>query len=247
MSIPGSGAAVRVASVSKRYRRGLREVVALRDLSLVVSRGEFVSLMGPSGSGKSTILNLAAGLDRPTRGEVYVEEQPLGAMSEEERTRLRRTRVGVIFQFFNLLPSISALDNVALPLRAHGIVGSDEVLARSRRALERVGLPDREDHRPEELSGGEMQRVAIARALVIEPVIILADEPTGNLDSFAGADIMRLLREASRERGVTVLLATHSHIAAAHGDGVVTLRDGTVDDEVITRPAKEPPRLRPVS
>jgi putative ABC transport system ATP-binding protein len=150
-----------------------------------------------------------------------------------------------VFQFFNLLPSISALENVALPLRASG-VRRRAMLTRAEAALELVGLRDRSEHLPEELSGGEMQRVAIARALVIEPAIVLADEPTGNLDSVAGGEILGLLREYNRERGLTIVLVTHSAIAAAYGNRVITLRDGIIVDEVVNRPTKEPTHLRPV-
>jgi putative ABC transport system ATP-binding protein len=167
-------------------------------------------------------------------------------MNDDEVTDMRRTRVGLIFQFFNLLPSISALANVALPLRAAGVSRRD-MLRRAHEALDLVALGDRADHRPAELSGGEMQRVAIARALVIEPAIILADEPTGNLDSIAGEDILRLIRQSNRDRGVSVLLVTHSAIAAAYGDRVITLRDGRIVEDVVNRPSRATPSLRPVS
>ena len=238
--------AVELKDVTKRYRLGPRDVIALQGLSLGVPRGEFLSIMGPSGSGKSTLLNLVGGLDVPTEGEVIVEGRSVAAMNDDEVTDMRRTRVGLIFQFFNLLPNISALANVALPLRAAG-VGRRDMLHRAHQALDLVGLGDRADHRPAELSGGEMQRVAIARALVIEPAIILADEPTGNLDSIAGEDILRLIRQSNRERGVSVLLVTHSAIAAAYGDRVITLRDGRIVEDVVNRPARPSPSLRPVS
>jgi putative ABC transport system ATP-binding protein len=238
--------AVELKSVTKRYRRGARDVVALERLSLTVASGEFLSIMGPSGSGKSTLLNLIAGLDVPTEGEVIVQGLRVAAMNDDQVTDMRRTRIGLIFQFFNLLPKVSALANVALPLRAAG-VSQRAMLQRAQAALDLVGLGDRADHRPAELSGGEMQRVAVARALVIEPAIILADEPTGNLDSFAGDDILGLIRQCNRDRGVSVLLVTHSAIAAAYGDRVITLQDGKMVDDVINRPAKQPPHLRPVS
>ena len=238
--------AVELRHVTKLYRRGDLDVSSLQDLSLTVPQGEFLSIMGPSGSGKSTLLNLIAGLDTPSAGEVLVEGQPLSALSDDALTDLRRTRIGVVFQFFNLLPSITALDNVALPLRAAGARRAT-VVEQASAALALVGLTDRAAHRPLQLSGGEMQRVAIARALVIEPAIILADEPTGNLDSLAGGEILNLLRKYNRERGVTVILVTHSGIAAAYGDRIITLRDGAIVDELVTRPAKEPPQLRPMS
>ena len=236
---------VELIDVTKSHPRGGGGVLALRDLSLSVERGEFVSIMGPSGSGKSTLLNLVAGLDTPTSGEVRVNGRALNTLSDDALTDLRRTEIGVVFQFFNLLPNLSALENVALPLRAVG-TSRRGMVARAEGALARVGLSDRAQHRPPELSGGEMQRVAIARALVIEPTLILADEPTGNLDSFAGAEILEVLRDYNRERAVTIVLVTHSHIAAAYGDRIITLRDGQIVDEVITRPEKPAPHLRPV-
>jgi putative ABC transport system ATP-binding protein len=236
---------IELVEVSKTYQRGGTEVRALREVSLAVPRGEFLSVMGPSGSGKSTFLNLVAGLDIATSGAIHVAGRALREMSDDALTDLRQTEVGVIFQFFNLLPNITAVDNVALPLRVLG--GSRrETEERALAALSRVGLNGRAHHRPLQLSGGEMQRVAIARALAIEPTIILADEPTGNLDSLAGADILELLREYNRERGVTVVLVTHSAIAAAYGDRIITLRDGRIVEETITRPERPAPQLRPV-
>jgi putative ABC transport system ATP-binding protein len=238
--------AVELLNVTKVYRRSShREVIALNGFSVAVSSGEFVALTGPSGSGKSTVLNLIAGLDVPTEGTVSVQGRPLAGMTDRTWTDMRRSVVGIVFQFFNLLPSISALENVALPLRASG-VRRRAMLTRAEAALELVGLRDRSEHLPEELSGGEMQRVAIARALVIEPAIVLADEPTGNLDSVAGGEILGLLREYNRERGLTIVLVTHSAIAAAYGNRVITLRDGIIVDEVVNRPTKEPTHLRPV-
>ena len=236
---------IELVEVSKTYQRGGTEVRALREVSLAVPRGEFLSVMGPSGSGKSTFLNLVAGLDIASSGAVHVAGRALREMSDDALTDLRQTEVGVIFQFFNLLPNITAVDNVALPLRVLG--GSRrETEERALAALSRVGLNGRAHHRPLQLSGGEMQRVAIARALAIEPTIILADEPTGNLDSLAGTDILELLREYNRERGVTVVLVTHSAIAAAYGDRIITLRDGRIVEETITRPERPAPQLRPV-
>jgi len=237
--------AVEFRNVTKRYLRGQSEVVALQELSLTVPRGEFLSIMGPSGSGKSTLLNLITGLDVPTEGEVIVEGVSVAEMDDDALTEMRRTRIGLVFQFFNLLPNISALANVALPLRAAGVPGR-KMLERAHAALARVDLSERADHRPAELSGGEMQRVAIARALVIEPTTIVADEPTGNLDSLAGEDILGLIRQCNRERGVTVVLVTHSAIAAAYGDRVITLRDGRIVDDALNRPPKHTPTLRPV-
>jgi putative ABC transport system ATP-binding protein len=244
--VSDTSAVIDVAHVTKHYRRGQQDVLALNDVSLTLRSGEFLSIMGPSGSGKSTLLNLLGGLDAPDAGTIRVAGVTLTDVDDDARTELRRSRVGIVFQFFNLLPSISAIDNVALPLTAAGL-GRAAASVRAARALELVGLSDRVRHLPEQLSGGEMQRVAIARALVIEPAVILADEPTGNLDSLSGGDILGLLREYNRKQGVTIVLVTHSHVAAAYGDRIVTLRDGRIEDEVVTRPEKPAPHLRPVS
>ena len=219
--------------LEKVYRLGGRSVRALAGLSVGIRTGEFTSIMGASGSGKSTLLNLVCGLDVPTAGDVAFEGRSLLSMTDDELTDLRRTRIGVVFQFFNLLPSIPALENVALPLRASGLRRA-EMLSRARAALDLVGLADRGDHLPEQLSGGEMQRVAIARALAIEPGLLVADEPTGNLDSATGQEILDLLVRCHRERGMTVLMVTHSPAAAAHGERVVTMRDGRIVDDVRT-------------
>jgi len=229
-----AGPAVALTGVTKVYRRGSRPVTAVRDLTLRVPCGEFVTLMGPSGSGKTSVLNLVAGLDRPTRGDITVGGVALAALDDDALTAMRRTRVGMVFQFFNLLPELTALENVAFPLRIAG-VRRRAALDRAREALAQVGLAARTDHRPDELSGGEMQRTAIARALVIEPALVLADEPTGNLDSHAGDEILALLAQCNRERGVTILLVTHSEHAARYGTRVVTLQDGTIarDDAVL--------------
>lgn len=221
-------AAVTVIDVAKVYRRGQREVVALRALSLAIARGEFLALMGPSGSGKSTLLNLIAGLDTPSAGEILVDDVALSALGDDALTDLRRTRVGVIFQLFNLLPSITVAENVALPLRASGRAAGD-VRERVASALAVVRLAERASHLPEELSGGEMQRVAIARALAIEPSIILADEPTGSLDSATGREVLATLRRAVDEQRVTVLLVTHDETAARYADRVLRMRDGQLD------------------
>lgn len=238
--------AIEVVNVVKKYDRGARGVSALRGLSLEVPRGEFIAIMGPSGSGKSTLLNLIAGLDVPTEGDVRVLGTSLRTMNDRALTRMRRTCLGVVFQFFNLLPQLTALDNVSLPLRAGG-VPRKIMRQRAQESLAAVGLSDRADHRPNELSGGEMQRVAIARALAIEPSIILADEPTGNLDSDAGAEILRILRESNQERRVTIVLVTHSAAAAAYGDRVVALHDGRIVEDTLNRPEKPKPQLRPVN
>lgn len=218
---------IRVEGVTKQYRQGAVDVTALRDVSLSIERGEFVSIMGPSGSGKSTLLNLLGALDQPTRGEVWIDGQAIRTMSDDDRTRLRRERIGFVFQFFNLLPTLSAVENVSLPALLAGRPRS-EVFPRARSLLERVGLGHRFDHRSVELSGGEMQRVAVARALVLDPPVLLADEPTGNLDSKAGTEILRLLQNASRELARTVVMVTHDARAATHGDTIIELKDGAV-------------------
>jgi putative ABC transport system ATP-binding protein len=220
---------IEVRAVVKHYRRGGNVVAALRGVDLTLHRGEFVAVMGASGSGKSTLLNLLLGLDFPTAGEIFVEGRALAALSDDELTDLRRERIGVVFQFFHLLPSITALDNVALPLRAAGIPRA-EMQRRAQRALEQVGLAHRAEHRPAALSGGEMQRVAVARAVAIEPAVIVADEPTGNLDSESGNAILRLL-QCCHVDGTSVLMVTHSDEAAAFAERIVVLRDGAIVGE----------------
>jgi putative ABC transport system ATP-binding protein len=220
--------AVALRDVAKSYPQGARRVDAVRGVSFSIARGEFVALMGRSGSGKSTLLNLIAGLDSPSAGEILLDGIALSTLGDDALTDLRRTRIGVVFQLFNLLPSISALENVALPLRATG-VGAADARARAHRALASVGLAARAAHLPEELSGGEMQRVAIARALVIDPTIILADEPTGSLDSETGDEVLATLRRCVVEHGVTVLLVTHDATAAAHADRVIRMQDGVIE------------------
>jgi putative ABC transport system ATP-binding protein len=219
---------VKAVGLTRRFKMGNTMVDALRGVELTITRGEFVALVGPSGSGKSTVLNLIGGLDRPTSGEVWINGVELSDSDERTRTRYRREQVGFVFQTFNLLPRLTAEENVALPLMFSG-VPHKERLARARKLLERVGLGHRLTHRPTELSGGEQQRVAIARALVGEPALILADEPTGNLDTAIGQEIMTLLRELNEERGVTLLVVTHDPEVAAFADRVVGLRDGTVE------------------
>ncbi len=220
---------VRTVGLGRRYKMGNAVVDALRDVDLTLERGEFVALVGPSGSGKSTLLNLIGGLDRPTRGEVWIDGVELGASDERTLTRHRREHVGFVFQTFNLLPRLTAEENVALPLMFSG-VPEKERRQRARVQLERVGLGPRLAHRPTQLSGGEQQRVAIARAMVGEPSLILADEPTGNLDTATGAEIMGLLKELNQERGVTVLVVTHDPEIAAFAERTIRLRDGQVEE-----------------
>ena len=193
-----------------------------------VAQGEFLAVMGPSGSGKSTLLNLIGGLDRPTEGDILIEGRSTRGFTEAEWTRLRREWIGVVFQFFNLLPSLTARENVALPLLLRGDPAPER---RVDDCLAAVGLAHRGEHRPAELSGGEQQRVAVARALVHRPALLLADEPTGNLDSRVGREIVQLIKTLARQGGQTVVLATHSRDAAAEADRVLIMRDGAVGGE----------------
>ncbi|MBI2080797.1 MAG: ABC transporter ATP-binding protein [candidate division NC10 bacterium] len=219
---------IALADVHKVYRAGRVAVPALAGVTLTVAPGEFVAVIGPSGCGKSTLLNLVAGLDRPTGGTIRVDGVDLTRAPEEVLTRLRRERVGIVFQFYNLLPHLTARENVALPLLLNGTPLS-RIAARVEEELTGVELLARADHFPHELSGGEMQRVAIARALAPRPALLLADEPTGNLDSERGAAVLALLRRLNRARAFTVLMATHSVEAAAVADRVLRLRDGRLE------------------
>lgn len=223
---------IQLTHVSKVYGDS-SAVTALMNLSLRVEQGERVAVMGPSGSGKSTLLNLICGLDQPTSGSIQLEGIELTALDDDRRTRLRREKIGMIFQTFNLLPTLTAIENVALPLRLQG-VRRHETEERATAMLERVGLKIRAHHRPDELSGGERQRVAIARALVFRPPILLGDEPTGNLDSATGEEILRLLDDLHREFNTTVLLVTHNDMTAEFCDRILTLHDGQFVKEVRT-------------
>ena len=227
---------IALAGLGKVYGEGETAVHALRDVSLRVAAGEFVAVTGPSGSGKSTLLQLVGGLDVPSAGRVAVEGRDLAQLTDRELTVFRRRRVGFVFQSFNLLPTHTAEENVGLPLRYDGRPAG-EVRERVGRALAQVGLLPRRRHRPDQLSGGEQQRVALARALVTEPAVLLADEPTGNLDTVTGAQVLALLEAAHRERGCTVLLVTHDAQAAAAAGRVVTLVDGSLVDEAGAQPA----------
>ncbi len=221
---------IKLEEVTKVYRRGTKSVAALKKVSLEVAQGEFVSIMGPSGSGKSTLLHIMGTLDGPTSGRLWVGGELLSERTDQELTLFRRRRVGFIFQFFNLLPGLTAEENVALPLMLDG--GSlSRHRARIHHLLDRVGLGDRKRHRPDELSGGEMQRVAIARALVIQPLVLLADEPTGNLDSSTGREILALICEVNKKEGTTIVLVTHDPSAASLGHRIVRLRDGLLEPE----------------
>jgi putative ABC transport system ATP-binding protein len=217
--------------LSKQYRMGEVTVGALAGVDFSVAEGEFVAVMGPSGSGKSTLLHLLGGLDQPTDGEVALDGRALSALSDRQVTIARRRKVGFIFQFFNLIPTLTAEENVALPLLIDGRRLKD-YRERIDRLLELVGLTERRRHKPDQLSGGEQQRVAIARALVTEPAVVLADEPTGNLDSRSGDGILKLLRQLCDDLGQTIVVVTHDPKAASYADRIVFLKDGQVIDEM---------------
>lgn len=220
---------VRLENVSRDYGDG-KVVHAVRNISLDIRGGERLAIMGPSGSGKSTLLNLICGLDEPTSGLVKFQGVELSKLSDDERTRLRREKIGMIFQMFNLLSTLSAVENVSLPLRLQGM-SRREAEGRALTMLERVGLQGRSTHRTDELSGGECQRVAIARALIFQPPLLLADEPTGSLDSVTGEGILNLLTLLHHEFNNSIVLVTHNTLAASHCDRVLTLHDGAVADQ----------------
>ncbi len=216
--------------VTKVYQQGRRQVHALRGVSLTIPAGEFVSIMGPSGSGKSTLMHLLGVLDTPTSGRVLFQGKDLQSLSDRERSLVRRNQIGFVFQFFNLLPTLTAAENVALPLHLAGrnrLKSYDLALA----ALDRVGLSNRAEHLPEEMSGGEMQRVAIARALIVDPIAVICDEPTGNLDSATSAEILSLLRSLPDAGGQSVVMVTHDQKAAEYGDRLIRIRDGLIEAE----------------
>jgi putative ABC transport system ATP-binding protein len=221
---------IRTAALTKHYQLGSETVRALRGVDLLVQKNEYISIMGPSGSGKSTLMNLIGCLDTPTGGEYWLNGQPVARLSDDELARVRNREIGFVFQTFNLLPRATALHNVELPLVYAG-VSQKERRARAEAMLDRVGLADRMTHRPSELSGGQRQRVAIARALINDPAILLADEPTGNLDSKTGADIMALFDEL-HGAGQTIVLVTHEHDIAEHAHRSVVLRDGVIESDV---------------
>lgn len=219
---------IETKEVSRVYQMGATQVTALDHVSVGIGEGEFVSIQGTSGSGKSTLLNLLGGLDRPTSGEVFFEAQPLGPLNKKQMARYRRHSVGMIFQNFNLIPTMTAAENVKLALAFGGMRG-DERRERANSLLARVGLSDRMDHRPAEMSGGEQQRVAIARALANSPRVLLADEPTGNLDSTRARELLSLLREMVERDRLTVLLVTHDHeLASSYSDRIIMMKDGKV-------------------
>jgi putative ABC transport system ATP-binding protein len=227
---------LKAEEVSKQYQMGEVTVTALGGVSLVVNKSEFVAIMGPSGSGKSTLLHLLGGLDGPSSGEITLAGLPLAHLSDNDITLVRRRKIGFIFQFYNLLPTLTAEENVALPLLIDGHT-LDKHRDKIHRLLNLVGLADRKHHKPEQLSGGQQQRVAIARAFVNDPEIVLADEPTGNLDSRSGTTVLDLLRRACTELQATIVMVTHDPRAAAFADRVIFLKDGRVMQELRQDPA----------
>jgi putative ABC transport system ATP-binding protein len=231
---------IEVRDMTKFYQMGEVEVRALRGISFDIERGEVVSIMGPSGSGKSTLMNMLGCLDRPTAGEYYLDGEQVSSLTDDQLAVIRNKKVGFVFQSFNLLSRVSALANVELPLRYAGLTSGRRAMARQ--ALEAVGLGDRVTHRPYELSGGQQQRVAVARAIINNPSIIMADEPTGNLDSKVGQEIMDLLLSLNKERGTTLIIVTHDANISAQTERVIRLIDGLLDDES-NGSKPEPPRM----
>ena len=223
-----SAPVVAFRSVSKTYGTGTARVAALADVSVDIRAGEFTAVMGPSGSGKSTFMNLAAGLDDPTSGEVWVAGQPLHRMDDDARTLLRRDHVGFVFQAFNLVPTLTAVENVLLPFELAGRRIGDDERAWIDTLVSALGLADRTAHRPSELSGGQQQRVAIARALASRPQIVVADEPTGNLDTRTSREVLALLRTASREYRQTIAMVSHDPVAASYADRILVIADGRI-------------------
>ena len=219
---------IRCTDVGKIYQQGESRIIALAGVSLEIPQGGFAAVMGQSGSGKSTLLHLIGGLDRPSSGELLVDGRLIGQMADDQVTLFRRNQIGFIFQFFNLLPTLTAAENIALPFVLDGR-SKAEADARAAALLAKVGLQHRQQHLPEALSGGEIQRVAVARALAFNPPILLADEPTGNLDSQNGSAILELLRLVNRQDGCTIVMVTHSEEAAGYADRKIYLRDGRVE------------------
>ena len=229
-SAPDDGAFIRLRGLSKAYQEGDRRRVVLEDASADFARGEFIALLGRSGSGKSTLLNLVSGIDRADAGQIWVGGRELTALGERERTLFRRRQIGFIFQFFNLIPTLTVLENVALPLELNG-TAPKAAHAAAEPLLDAVGLLDRVTTFPDKLSGGEQQRVAIARALIHDPLLVLADEPTGNLDEGAGGSVLALLDRLTRQAGRNLLMVTHSAESAARADRVFHLRDGKLEHD----------------
>jgi putative ABC transport system ATP-binding protein len=233
---------IEVENLTKIYGNGPTAVTALNNVSLKVEAGEFVAVMGPSGCGKSTFLHLLGGLDRPTSGRIVIDNLPLDGQSDKNLTELRRRKIGFVFQFYNLIPVLTALENSYLPMILDGMPASKARL-KGAEWLEKVGLGDRLTSRPDQLSGGQQQRVAIARALVYEPALVLADEPTGNLDTRASDDIAALLRQVANTWGRSVVMVTHDPRIAAYADRIIFLKDGQISDEtrLNTHPAHQEP------
>jgi len=222
--------AVKAENLHKSFVLGSNAVGALRGVDFAVARGEFVAVMGPSGCGKTTLLNLVGGIDVPSRGSVWVDGVEISRLSDDELTDLRRDRLGYVFQFYNLIPTLTARENVETPMQFRG-KSKSERRERAASLLSRVGLGDRADHKPSELSGGEQQRVAIARALANDPALVLLDEPTGDLDSATGKEILGLLQKLNKEEKVTLMVATHDAAVAAISSRVVRLRDGKIESD----------------
>jgi putative ABC transport system ATP-binding protein len=230
MGTDGNDPLIRIKEITKVYKMGDVEVHALRGVSLEIARREFAAIMGPSGSGKSTLMNIIGCLDQPTSGRYWLDGTDVGTLNDNNLADIRNQKIGFVFQTFNLLARTTAFQNVTLPLIYAG-VGARERRRRSEAALEAVGLGDRINHRPNELSGGQQQRVAIARALVSEPAIILADEPTGNLDTSSGEEITALLRQLNEQQGLTVVFVTHDPEIAQYTRRIINLRDGEVESD----------------
>ena len=221
--------------LTKDYPSGAQRLTVLRDVSFEIPQGAFVSIVGPSGSGKTTLLGLLAGLDTPSRGTVTLDGMDMGGLDEDKRAALRGEKVGFVFQSFQLIPTLTAIENVQVPLELRGLVSVAHAAAQSKELLTRVGLGDRLHHFPQQLSGGEQQRVALARAFVNSPRILFADEPTGNLDESTGANIVRLMEELNRESGCTIVLVTHDAALAARTQRTIRLRDGVVVEDIMHR------------
>jgi putative ABC transport system ATP-binding protein len=230
---------IRVEDIHKTYRMGDVEVHALRGVSLTIERGEFVAVMGSSGSGKSTFMNILGCLDRPTRGRYYLEGEEVGSLSRDDWAQIRNKRLGFVFQGFNLLSRTSALENVELPMMYNGFAGKQRY-QRALDVLKLVGLEERVDHLPNQLSGGQQQRVAIARALVNQPSLILADEPTGNLDSATSSEIMGLFQRLNTDQGITIVLVTHEHDIADYANRQIVFKDGRVIADQLKAPGGKP-------
>ena len=221
---------VQVNDLFKSFKLGSEDVEVLKDINLVINKGEFVSIMGPSGSGKSTLLYLLGGLDKPTSGSIKINGKEMSTLKDKDESKMRRSDIGFVFQFYNLIPNLNVEENIMLPILLDGKKMKD-YKKRLNNILEVVGLTDRRKHTPRELSGGQQQRVAIARALINEPDIIFADEPIGNLDSKTGTEIMELMREINTEKGTTILQVTHSREAASYGTRIINVKDGKVCEQ----------------